>query len=768
MSCPSDLPPAARRPRPWGTVAAVAILLVAGAAAYSNSFHGPFIFDDLLLIPNNPDFPRDGSPWQLAFSPVFRTRPVIALTVAMNYAIGGFNVVGYHVVNLIIHLLAALVLFGVVRRTLRLPALAGRFADASTGLALAIALLWMLHPLQTQSVTYIIQRCESLMGLFYLLALYAVIRGATSQRQRGWYGAAILSCALSMGCKQVAVTIPLVVLIYDRVFLAAGWKELLRRRWWLYGGLLASWLLVWPGPAWAKQPILEAPPWWQYALTQPGVLLRYLELAVWPGGLCIDYSWPVAETVGAILPQALAVGGLLALSLWALVRRPAWGAVAMAFWLILAPTSSVLPLPDLAFEHRMYLPLAALIVLAVMGAYIGLARLTKHRGAAAVAVVLLASALAARTYVRNDDYRTTFSIWKSALAACPTNARALLNVGAELAARHERSGAAADLDEAIRCYQESLRIRPDNAEAHCNLAIALVARGEMDEAIRHYQEALRLKPDYADAYCNLGLALYKQGQPDEALRCYQEALRIKPDLVEAYSNIATVLLDQGKTDEAIRYCQEALRIRPDFAEAHHNLGMALYKQGRADEAIRECQEALRLRPDYAEAHSNLASILVGRGRLDEAIQHCREALRTRPDYASAHNNMARALAAQGKTDEAIAHYRQALRVNPDLVQALRNLAWILATDPDSARRSGPEAVRLAEHGCRLTARKDPALLDTLAAAYAEAGQMKEAAAAAREAEALAWSQSKRALSAQIQSRLQLYEAGQPYRAERKP
>jgi len=191
-------PSAGARHRPWGTVAAVAILVVAGAAAYSNSFGGPFILDDLRLIPDNPALRGDVSPWHLAFSSNFRTRPVIALTVALNHALGGFNVVGYHVVNLIIHLLAAVVLFGVVRRTLRLPALAGRFGEASTGLALAIALLWMLHPLQTQSVTYIIQRCESLMGLFFLLTLYAVIRGTTSPRPWAWYGAAILSCVLSI------------------------------------------------------------------------------------------------------------------------------------------------------------------------------------------------------------------------------------------------------------------------------------------------------------------------------------------------------------------------------------------------------------------------------------------------------------------------------------------------------------------------------------------------------------------------------------------
>jgi tetratricopeptide (TPR) repeat protein len=749
VSQPSAAPVAGRRPRSWGTVAVVAILLAAGAAAYSNSFRGPFILDDLKLIPDNPALRGDWSPWHLAFSSNFRTRPVIALTVAMNYALGGLDVRGYHAVNLVIHLLAALVLFGVVRRTLRLPALAERFAGASTGLALAVALLWMLHPLQTQSVTYIIQRCESMMGLFYLLTLYAVVRGTTSPRPLGWYAAAVVACAFGIWSKQAAVTAPLIVLLYDRTFLAGSLRESLRRRWRLYAALAATWLWISPYlPLLQKwmtvvathqaDPGLPKSTPWSYLATQFGVVTHYLRLTVWPDALCLDYGWPLATTVSTILPPALLILGLLGLTGWALVRRPAAGFAGAAFFIILAPTSSVLPLDDLAFEHRMYLSLALAVVLAVMLGHTVRIRLTSRSpqwvrwAVPAVAVGLAAGILGVRTYVRNDDYRTALSIWEATARACPGNARAHTNLGVYRMAAYTLSGNPADLDEAMRRHREALRLKPDSAEVHCDLAAALVKQGQTDEAIAHYQEALRLKPDYADAHSNLGVALVKQGQTEEAIRHYEEALRLKPDFAEAHYNLGIALYDQGQTDEAIRQYEEALRLRPDHAEARYTLAIALYKRGRTDESIRQYQEAVRIKPDHAEAHCNLGAALMVRGI----------------------------------TDDAVAHYRQALQANPDLLPAVRSLAWIMATDSDPKRRNGPEALRLAEHGCRLTGRKDPAFLDALAAAYAEAGRFQEAAAAAREAEALAWSLGNRQMSAQIQTRLRLYEAGRPYRVQR--
>ena len=290
------------------------VLVVVGLAVYHNSFAGPFIFDDICSIPNNPHIRRLWPPWQ-AFSPpahcTIEGRPLANFSLAVNYALGGLDVRGYHAFNLAVHVLAALVLCGVVHRTLTGPRL--QYADSSTTrwLALAAALVWMVHPLQTESVTYVVQRTESLMGLFYLLTLYCVIRGHGSVHRRGWYAAAVVASAMGMACKEVMITAPLVVLLYDRTFFSTSFREALRDRYRLYGGLASTWLVLAAAQKATSHPTAgfglgHLTPW-GYAMTQPGVILHYLRLALWPSPLVIDYyGWPI---VRGITPAALVVAG---------------------------------------------------------------------------------------------------------------------------------------------------------------------------------------------------------------------------------------------------------------------------------------------------------------------------------------------------------------------------------------------------------------------------------------------------------------------------
>ncbi len=202
---------------------------------------------------------------------------------------------------------------------------------------------------------------------------------------------------------------------------------------------------------------------------------------------------------------------------------------------------------------------------------------------------------------------------------------------------------------------------------------------------------------------------------------------------------------------------------PDFADAHSNLGVVLDKMGRFPEAIAHYEQALRIVPDFAVSHLNLGTVLQKTGRIPEAIAHYEQALRIVPDFTHAHYNLAVALAQEGNLAQAATHYAEAIRLQPDLLEALSNLAWIRATSEDSGLRNGPEAVRLAERACRLASRQVPGALDTLAAAYAEAGRFSEAVATAEEAAAVARSAKAPALAESIQSRLDRYRAGQPYR-----
>ncbi|HWP44326.1 MAG TPA: glycosyltransferase family 39 protein, partial [Blastocatellia bacterium] len=338
-------------------------IIAAAAIAYMNSFEGPFIFDDREILTNT--YIRDlWPPWQAMFAPPNVSRPLVALSLAINYAISGLDVWSYHVLNLMIHMLAGLALFGVVRRTLASSTLSQQYGPSSYALALVVALVWTVHPLQTQSVTYIIQRGESLMGLFYLTTLYSAIRGSDSPRRRAWYAAAILSCAAGMLSKQVMITAPVVVLLYDRMFLSGSFKEALRRRWPLYAGLAATWgllaatLLAMPPSETAGFGVKTITPW-AYFVSQFSVIVHYLRLSLWPDALCLDYAWPEAKSAGEVIPYAVALLVLGGATLWALWRRKPAGFLGAWFFLILSVTSSFVPLSDLAFEHRMYLPLAA-------------------------------------------------------------------------------------------------------------------------------------------------------------------------------------------------------------------------------------------------------------------------------------------------------------------------------------------------------------------------------------------------------------------------
>jgi len=276
------------------------LVIAAGLLAYHNSFTGPFIYDDLPSILTNLSIRHLWPIWHALSPPheggiTVEGRPLVNLSLAVNYAFGGYNVWGYHVVNLAIHLLAGLTLLGVVRRTLLRPVLRERFGAAANELAVATAVLWTVHPLQTESVTYVVQRAESIMGLCYLLTLYCFIRGAESRRPGVWYGVSVVACGLGMASKEVMVSAPLMVLLYDRTFLSGSFREAWRRRWPLYLGLAAGWILLgvlvasWQLPATSANAQRLGLSWRQYLATEPGVILYYLRLSVWPHPLCLDY-----------------------------------------------------------------------------------------------------------------------------------------------------------------------------------------------------------------------------------------------------------------------------------------------------------------------------------------------------------------------------------------------------------------------------------------------------------------------------------------------
>jgi len=573
------------------TWVAVAAIVLGGAAAYSNSLHGAFVFDDPFSIADNESI-RSLRRLDEVLLPVAELdyyRPVLNLSLALCYSVGGLDVLSYHTLNLGLHLAASLTLFGLVRRTLLLCPRDQHLGEASTALALVAALLWMLHPLQTESVTYVVQRCEAMFGLFSLLSLYCVLRGATSPRAWRWYGGAVAACAVGMGSKEAMAVTPLLVLLYDRIFLAPSLREAVQKRWKLYAALALTWCILVPmllasdlsRSRRAADPVTI----WEYARTQFGVIVHYLRLSVWPDSLCLDYQWPVAQSAGDIVPPATFLGVVLLAVLWALWRSPKWGFLGASFFLTLAPSSSIIPIPDLAFEHRMYLPLAPLVVAVVLGVSVaGRKLLSGHPSLQPAARLLsvcliagIASVLGILTYLRNDDYRSELRIWQDTVAKAPYNYRAHNNLGRALA--HEGRSA-----EAVVHYQRALEINPDYTETNFNFGLLLVQLGRFGEAVPRLQQVLKIRPHDIEAHLNLGVALAHQGQDDEAIGHYQEVLATDPRFAPAHNNLGNMMLRLGRFDRAVVHYQAAVDIDPNDAEYQHNLDVCLQALGKGRKA----------------------------------------------------------------------------------------------------------------------------------------------------------------------------------------
>ncbi|MGO8702727.1 MAG: tetratricopeptide repeat protein [Candidatus Brocadiia bacterium] len=657
-----DRPSGLFRPLP-----ACAAIVLAGLAAYSNSFHGPFIFDDGYFV-NTQSAMKLWPIWPTLAG----SRPVVQASLALNYTLGGPGVTGYHVFNLIVHLLAALALFGIVRRTLTLPALAGRFSERiAAALGFCVALLWAVHPLQTEAVTYVIQRMESLMALFYLLTLYGVVRAATSQRPRAWHAAAVAACALGMGCKEVMVSAPVVVLLYDRCFIAGSFREALRRRWGLYVGLAATWVILVrsvleafgphaaaAGAGFAIQSVTPR----LYAQSQFGVILHYLRLAFWPTGLCLDYFWPVARGAREIAPGAAVVGILLAATLWALARRPAfakapagkpatrtagkpatesagklatetawtraWGFAGAFFFLVLAPTSSIMPIQDLAFEHRMYLPLAAVLAAAVVAAFLLARRLGLGAGALLVLCAAAAVALGMATHRRNADYRTALSIYEDTVAKRPENPRAWQGLGWE-------KNLAGDYEGALQCLDRALKLPGDEANARSDRGVVCQNLHRYAEALSDFNRAIVLKPNFADAYDNRANLYLATGRFQLAVDDCDCAIALEPDSPRPYNNRGLALDSTGRYEEALRDYGRALALNPNLYEAWFNRALALGALGRDELAIGDYSRSIALKPQFAEGYRARALIYAKLKRPAEALKDFDRAVALRPDSPDA-------------------------------------------------------------------------------------------------------------------------------------
>lgn len=590
----------------WAYV--VALILI--ALAWANSLRGVFLLDDLVHIVGNPKIRQLWPIWECLGD---SARPLVDISLALNFAFGRLDPIGYHVVNLLIHLSTGLALFGLTRRTLRTPRLADKMGGAADSIAFAVALLWLVHPLTTQAVTYVIQRGESMMAMFYVLTLYCVVRGGQTARRRLWYSIAVLACAAGFLCKGIMVTAPIVVLLYDRMFLADSWKEPFKRRWPLYCGLAASWGMLFAlglvqllvraethGAGTVGFSVSTVTPK-EYLQSQAAVLLLYLRLSLWPDKLVFDYLWSAAASVRDVLIPGAIIVGLLLAGVVLHVRKKPLGFLILAFFLILAPTSSFIPIADLCVEHRMYLPLASVIAVVVMLVHgVASRRSQVSSNAMIIVALLIAAVLAVRTFVRNRDYASEEAMWRSVVSA-----------------------------------------RPENYRAHDHLGTTLMDQGDFVGAMAHFREALRINPDMTVIENNLANACAQSGNLDEAISLFQGILKKDPNLPRTHLNLALALQMKGRVAEAVGHYDAGMTPGIREAGAWRNYALALQQVGRPRDAETALRRALDLMPSDPEGHVLLGSLLEGRGDEPAATDAYRAALRIDPGNRNARQRLER-------------------------------------------------------------------------------------------------------------------------------
>jgi tetratricopeptide (TPR) repeat protein len=584
-------------------------VLVATVAAYHNSLNGALIFDDISSVLRNQSIRSLSAAFFPSDSSALGGRSVANLTFFANYALHGFDVAGYHIFNIAIHYLNALIILAIVQKTLNSRRLKDRFGSASLQLATATAVLWVVHPLQTNTVNYISQRTELLMGFFYLFTLYSFIQGTRSKASAFWWSVATVSSVLGAFCKEVIVTVPLIALLYDRTFLSGSWKDSWRQHRFALAGVAACWVvvafnvtLIDRGNVGVDYGISR----WEYALTSCRSLAVYAKLSVWPTPLVFDYGTHFSRTLSEVWPQASGVllsGILIAFSLW---KFPVIGFSGAWFILILLPVSSIVPiLGQPTSEHRVYLSLASAMACLVVLLYIAMRENSRW---AFVALAIIGIGMVNQ---RNQDYQSPISIWSDTVRKLPTNLRARSNLGLELIEAKRPI-------EAINVLKETVVLRQDQSGAHTQmlpagwdsdlqaaLGIALAEDGRTVDAIAALTEACKLNPRNRDAHYNLGNFLSKLARYPEAIPFLERAVRLNAKDTAARTILFQALVMTGMFQKAEETAAEFVKDNPINVDWLINLADALVLQERYPEAKRKYKELLKVAPDNQIATERL-------------------------------------------------------------------------------------------------------------------------------------------------------------------
>ena len=584
-----------------GPLKRVLLLTAAGIFIYWNAISNPFVFDDFGAIVNNPTIRQINA---ATLTPPEATpvagRPLANLSFAMSYAAGGMDAAGFRALNLAIHLGCAVLLMLLVGDTLsrcKVP--------MAPWLAFGTALIWVVHPLNSEPVDYLTERTESLMALCFLTSFYAAVRGLDGSSSRRWDVLAVCAAIAGVFAKETIAVLPLIVVAWDRTFafpsLAAAFRA--RRR--LYLGLSCVWIAlafsVWrSGQTFSAGFATAGVTPWAYLLNQPAIILNYLKLLIWPMRLVNYYGWPLRDlSVASIAPAGSVIVALLVVSALGIWRWPRAGFAAIWFWLILAPTSSIVPIgTEVGAERRMYLADAALISLAVVAAAWAIRRFKMPANAALALLVIVAGLLSWRTIERNREYSSALRLAETTLERWPT-AQSQNMVGVELAAAGRHEEAVVHLREAVKGYPT----------AHYYLGSELLTLRQLDPAISELQAFVDSEPLLvATTRARLMMATAYAAKQDSAAAMAQaeKVLAVSPEDADAHALMANLLAEKHDFAGAVPHYQHFLASHPNNAAAWTGLGVALIEAGDQRTAVSAFQRAVDLEPGNAGYRENLA------------------------------------------------------------------------------------------------------------------------------------------------------------------
>ncbi len=697
---------------PYKTYIHVLLIILIGFAAYSNTFVEPFHFDDQALIGDNPsigDFNAYLHPASLtkyvlwrSVKDLFYTRYIGFLSFSLNYKVHGLNVFGYHVVNFAIHIINGLMVYFIVLLTQKTPFFnipgAHHNKNARTVAALAISLIFVAHPIQTQAVTYIAQRFTSLATMFYLLSIYLYINFRLSPQGRArlsFYIIAIVAGVLSMLTKEISFTLPIVIAIYELLFFSATVRQRLI--------FLCPFLLLMPiipvqllhskGPAATLQNLgatlqlanEKGISSTVYLFTQFRVLVTYIRLMFYPAGQNIDYDYPIFRSFFdyPVFISFIFLFSILCIALYLLYKsflknrysipRRVFAFGILWFFITISVESSIIPIDDVIFEHRMYLPSIGLIISVIALLLLVQEKLFLEKSKARwIAIMLFASTmilLIGTTYFRNAVWHDEISLWQDSAQKSPLKSRPHSNLGAAYLV-------AGQYDKAEIELKKATSISPNLYEAHNNLGMIYMNQHKFDDAIAEYLFVLKQNPYYRFTHNNLGAVYLELGELDKAEQYVTNALRLNPNFAEAHFNLGSIFEQKGRIDDATKEYRVAAELNPLLINRLNNTGARLFKAGKIDEAIRKYLIVAKISPNLVQVHYNLALAYKTQNHLNHAINELEIALKLKPDLSIAHYNLALIYRQQNRTNEALTELETAMKLQPDYTDAKNAYAEI--------------------------------------------------------------------------------------------